>query len=265
MDRVTVIGLGDLGLACASRLHEVGLQPLGVDPAPARQAEWRAATGLTAAASLESVTADRVLVCVRTTEQAESVLTQLRGQAHEGALAAYVITTLEPSFARRLGDLAGNGMRVIELPVSGGRAGARRGDLTVMIGGGLAAPEDADFLRSTLADHVFEFPRFGDATIVKLLNNVLGAYNAAAFAGIMSLADGMGIDPATCAAVIRTASGSSWMAEHFEALVDDLLVKDAGLLAGEVGASPIIDLADAPGVLAGLATARALISSRPQT
>jgi L-threonate 2-dehydrogenase len=256
---VAVIGLGDLGFACATRLHAVGVETIGVDPSTDRRAEWRAATGLTAAASVDDARADRTLICVRTTAQAESVLERLREISGPQVTPAYLITTLEPAFARRLSDLASDNVRVVELPVSGGRAGALRGELTVMVGGSEAQEEDVLFLKETLAQRVFRFERFGDATLVKLLNNTLGAYNAAAFATCLNLAERAGIDPSECAAVICSSSGSSWMAEHFSTLVDDLLAKDAALLAQDLGELPRIDLSEADEFLAGLARARALI------
>ena len=44
------------------------------------------------------------------------------------ATTAYVVTTLEPGFARRLSELATDNVRVVELPISGGRAGAAQED-----------------------------------------------------------------------------------------------------------------------------------------
>lgn len=259
MSSVAVIGLGDLGLACATRLHAVGVETIGVDPSPERRAEWHAATGHTAAAAVDDVLADRTLICVRTTSQAEGVLTRLDENGRSATTTAYVITTLEPGFARRLSELATPNVRVVELPVSGGRAAALRGALTVMVGGPHADATDVHFLEASLAERVFRFERFGDATLVKLLNNTLGAYNAAGFAACMGLAEEAGISPAECAAVIRASSGSSWMAEHFATLVDDLLAKDAALLAEHVGELPKLDLSLADEFLAGLAHARSLI------
>jgi 3-hydroxyisobutyrate dehydrogenase-like beta-hydroxyacid dehydrogenase len=256
---VAVIGLGDLGLACATRLHAVGVETIGVDPSPERRDEWHAATGLTAVASVDEARAERTLVCVRTTDQAKSVLVRLDEIGGPQATTAYVVTTLEPGFARRLSELATDNVRVIELPISGGRAGAVRGDLTVMVGGPAAQDADIRFLEASLAQRVFRFERFGDATLVKLLNNTLGAYNAAAFAACVRLADEAGISPSECAAVIRASSGSSWMAEHFAVLIDDLLAKDAALLAQDLGELPTLDLSAVDEFLAALAHARGLI------
>jgi 3-hydroxyisobutyrate dehydrogenase-like beta-hydroxyacid dehydrogenase len=257
---VAVIGLGDLGLACARRLHELKLAPLGVEPDPARRATWEHETGLQGTSALAGDRFERAFVCVRTTEQAAAVLDQLRGRAAGRELTAYVITTLEPAFARQLGQHAGDGLRVIELPVSGGRDGARRGEMTVLIGGDQARNEDRAFLEMTLAARSFTFPRYGDATLAKLVNNVLAGYNALAFARCLELAAAAGLDAGRCAEVIGAASGGSWMADHFAGLVDDLLGKDAGLLASELGQLPAIDLSDPDELVATLRRARRLLT-----
>src|SRR5919197_4170433 len=251
-ERAAVVGLGDLGLAIASRLVECGVHAIGVDVSPERRAIWRERSGRDALAEDSRLDPGRVFVCVRMTEQAAEVLTELPGGV------AYVVTTLEPGFARRLGGRAG--LRVVELPVSGGRGAAERGELTVLAGGDQVQPDDLDFLHRTLARHVFTFPHYGHATLAKLLNNTIGAFNAYAFASCLELAAAAGLDASTCAEVVRASSGASWMAEHFAELVDDLLVKDAGLFAAAVGRLPELDLDASDDVLAALARARIRLS-----
>jgi 3-hydroxyisobutyrate dehydrogenase-like beta-hydroxyacid dehydrogenase len=128
-----------------------------------------------------------------------------------------------------------------------------------MVGGPATQDADIRFLEASIAQRVFRFERFGDATLVKLLNNTLGAYNAAAFAACVRLAEEAGISPSECAAVVCASSGSSWMAEHFAVLIDDLLAKDAALLAEELGELPRLDLSAADEFLAALDHARSLM------
>jgi len=256
---VAVVGLGDLGLACALRVHETGRATVGVDISADRRAVWRHATGQEAAGSLQGLAIDHALVCVRTTAQARQVLTDLPVCAAGTGLAAYVLTTLEPAFARGLAAYARDRVRVIELPVSGGRAIARTGDLTVLVGGDQAVADDVEFIRRTLGQQAFAFPRFGDATLAKLLNNTTAAYNAAAFATCIALAEQAGLPAHVCAEVIRASSGASWVADRFEALIGELLAKDAGLLAAELGRLPAIELSDPDLLLATLARGMQLL------
>jgi 3-hydroxyisobutyrate dehydrogenase-like beta-hydroxyacid dehydrogenase len=261
-DAAAVVGLGDLGIAIARRLHAVGVAVGGIDGVPERRAMWEEESGLAALAStadLDPAKAPRVFCCVRTTEQAAAVIADLNGRLGPDAV-VYVVTTLAVDFARGLGShAAADGPRLIELPVSGGRGGAERGELIVLTGGPAVNDEDAAFLERTLASLVLRIEGYGDATLTKLLNNALAAYNALAYASAVELAAGAGLDVATTAELLRRGSGGSWMADAFAGLVDDLLAKDAGLLAAELGPLPTIDLGDPDALPAALARARALL------
>jgi 3-hydroxyisobutyrate dehydrogenase len=261
-DFAAVVGLGDLGIAIARRLHAVGVEVTGIDGAPDRRTLWEEESGAAALAStadLEPARAPRAFVCVRTTEQAAAVIADLNGRLGADAV-IYVVSTLAGDFARDLADqVAPGGPRLVELPVSGGRGGAERGELVVIAGGPAVVDADADFLGRTLASRVLRMPRYGEATLAKLLNNALAAYNALAFASAIELAADAGLDLGPTAELLRRGSGGSWMADAFGGLVDDLLAKDAGLLAAELGELPKIDLGDPEAIPPALARARELL------
>jgi 3-hydroxyisobutyrate dehydrogenase len=261
-DAAAVVGLGDLGISIARRLHQVGVAVTGIDGAAERRELWAKETGLEALAStadLDPDRAPRAFVCVRTTEQAEAVIADLGRRLGPDAV-IYVVTTLAVDFARGLADhVAPSGPRLIELPVSGGRGGAERGELVVLPGGLAVEPDDFAFLERTLASHVLPMPRYGEATLAKLLNNALAAYNALAYASAVELAAEAGLDVGTTSELLRRGSGGSWMADAFAGLVDDLLAKDAALLAAELGPLPTIDLSDPDALPPALARARELL------
>jgi 3-hydroxyisobutyrate dehydrogenase len=262
-DAAAVVGLGDLGIAIARRLHAVGVVVAGIDGVPERRAMWEEESGRAALAStaeLDPAQAPRVFCCVRTTEQAEAVILDLNGRLGQNAV-VYVVTTLAVDFARDLGaHAAADGPRLVELPVSGGRGGAERGELIVLTGGPAVTDGDAAFLERTLASLVLPMARYGEATLAKLLNNALAAYNALAYASAVELAAAAGLDVAATAELLRRGSGGSWMADAFAGLVDDLLAKDAGLLAAELGPLPTIDLGDPDALPPALARARELLA-----
>ncbi len=103
-------------------------------------------------------------------------------------------------------------------------------------------------------------PRYGEATLAKLLNNALAAYNALAYGSAVELAADAGLDVDATAELLRRGSGGSWMADAFAGLVDDLLAKDAGLLAAELGPLPTIDLGAPDALPPALARARTLLA-----
>jgi 3-hydroxyisobutyrate dehydrogenase-like beta-hydroxyacid dehydrogenase len=262
---IVVVGLGNIGLAIGQRLDEAQDAPVvGVEPSRERRDLWTASTYAVAVPDLDGVEWDEVrlvVVVVRLTEQVDAVLADLAGRADAARpFAVWIVTTLEPGFAAGLDRFVDVG-RIIELPVSGGDRGAREGTLTAMAAGPLT---DADRAAVRLiAPTLVEFGSYGEPTLAKLVNNVLGAYNAAAFAAMVQVADDLGVAPERIREVVRTSSGGSWMVGAFMDLLDDLLAKDVALLSARVGGLPAVAVDVGPGELAAqLDAARALLGAR---
>jgi putative dehydrogenase len=259
---LVVIGLGNIGGAIAERCVEVGESVCGVDLLAERRAEWKEATGLEAAPNVSAVdwaAATRVIVIVRLTDEANEVLEQIDEHLRPGT-PVFVSTTLDVTFAGALGRYSDRKWRLLELPISGGRAGARAGELTVMAAGELSA-DDRGFLTHTIAKHVVHFDRFGEPTLVKLINNTTAAYNTAAFAQMLILGNELGVDVAKLNDVLLTSSGGSWMASRFKHLVEDLLVKDVGLLRHHAGQLPDVSLAADSALVGPNRQAQALLAA----
>ncbi len=178
---IVVIGLGNLGLAFASRLHQSVGHTVGVDPDGSARAAFEADGGATASslADLDWSDVDTVFVVVRTVAQALTVVdeigTRRAGYADATATRVFVVTTMDPESAGQLTSRPG--IRVMESPISGGSDGTLAGSLTVLLGGPVEA-DDVTFLESTVAGTVVRFTELGHATLAKLINNAVMAANA---------------------------------------------------------------------------------------
>jgi 3-hydroxyisobutyrate dehydrogenase len=258
---IVVVGLGNIGLPIAARILECGRAVCGVDIAAARRDKWRSVTGQHALASVADVPwpdVTYVLIVVRLSGEAENVLQHLERLPVPARVGVFVHTTLELGYARDLQRYADRGVRLVELPVSGGAVGARAGRLTIMSAGALT-DTDEELLRATIAEHVVRFGAFGEPTLAKLLNNVTAAYNALSYAEMMLLAHDHGMAPGRLADVVHTSSGGSWMGDHFVDLVDDLLDKDVRLLRDQLGSLPVISLGADQDLVKRLSEARSLL------
>ncbi|GED88941.1 hypothetical protein TNCT6_60260 [Streptomyces sp. 6-11-2] len=184
---------------------------------------------------------DSVIVAVRTADQVSAVFGSLQDHCVKGPLTAFVVTTLAAEDARRILPSAPDSWRVFEAPVSGGPRGARDGTLTTFLSG--PAPTDAEErLLADISGRVFRMRNYGEAATVKLLNNTLGTFNLLSTAHILNLAARIGIPAKEFLEVIRVSSGQSWMSDNFSEVQYDLLLKDVGLLRGEIGSLPATDL-----------------------
>jgi 3-hydroxyisobutyrate dehydrogenase-like beta-hydroxyacid dehydrogenase len=185
------------------------------------------------------------VVMVANAEQARDVLFGDGDAARalpEGA-AVVVMSTIGPEAVREIADaLAGQGLRALDAPVSGGVARAEKGDLLIMAGG----PEDLfEQIRPVLSEMgssvVHCGQRVGDGQSVKLVNQLLCGVHIAAAAEGLAYAEALGLDPRFVFETIRHGAANSFMLEdRGERMLEeefvppksalDIFVKDMGLV-----------------------------------
>lgn len=257
--RCCVVGLGNIGGAIATRLAATGAEVFGVDEDPAARQRFTGETGRPALAALtkESLAdGDRIFVVVRTIQQSNEVLDRLSVSGCE--ITVFVMTTLDPQAAKDLGRKDRPNLRIIELPVSGGRSGAVEGTLTALAAGPLSE-SDLAFLEKHLVTTVVTFDNYGEPTTAKLYNNVLAAYHARAHAEILLWADRSGHNVLRLDALIATSSGASWMGQNLASVVDDLLEKDVALFEESFGELPRLSVGLGSALGESLAAARRVV------
>ncbi len=213
---VGIIGLGNMGLAMASRLLGLGWQAAVRDIDAPREAMARSlgARVCTSPAAVAAGTAC-VIVSVVDAHQVEAVLFDphdgITSQANKPSI--LLCPTIAPDdtegFARRLSAL---GLPCIDAPMSGGPLRAREGRMSLMVACDDALFERHAELLGDLAQPVFRVGhRPGDGARTKLVNNLLAAINLAGAAQALALAERIGLDPTRTLDVIERSSGQSWI------------------------------------------------------
>jgi L-threonate 2-dehydrogenase len=227
--RIGFVGLGAMGQGQARNLVKAGFEVAGCDVDPARVASFVAAGGTGAASPAEAARdAGLFIVLVFDAVQAEQVLFADNSGA-VGALPAGVPvvlhTTGAPEDARRLaGRLAAAGHPMLDAPVTGGKAGADAGSLTVIVSGADAAIETALPAFRAMGQRVVRVgPEPGQASTVKMINQLLVGVHTAATAEALTLAVKAGADPAAVVEVITNGAGNS---RAFEGRAPQILARD---------------------------------------
>jgi 3-hydroxyisobutyrate dehydrogenase-like beta-hydroxyacid dehydrogenase len=129
--------------------------------------------------------------------------------AHAGLLCVDM-STIAPGDTRRIGAaLRERDVAMLDAPVTGSSPRAEDGTLTIMAGG-----ERSDFARAlplleTMGEVIVHVGELGQGETLKLINNALGAANAAAVAEALLLADASGIDLDALLQVVSAGSGAS--------------------------------------------------------
>jgi L-threonate 2-dehydrogenase len=227
-NKVGFVGLGSMGLPMAKQLLAKGFTVYGFDVAKAALDAFAEAGG--EPLGTPEAVADRVsllLLVVATAEQAEAALFGPKGGAAllgEGGVVV-LHSTVPPPYTKDLGArLAEMGLALLDAPISGGRAGAEAGALSIMASGSPAAFDAAGPALDAMAKTVY---RLGDepgiGSTVKMINQHLAGVHIAAACEAMALGTACGADPDKLFEVISNSAGNSWM---FTNRVPHILARD---------------------------------------
>jgi 3-hydroxyisobutyrate dehydrogenase len=111
-----------------------------------------------------------------------------------GALMIECSTISHGHSARLAEPAAAKGLTYLDCPVNGPPSGARKGELTLLVGAEPADLEAARPVLETLGASVLHFGAAGTGTAYKLINNLLGAVHVSAMAEAAALARRLGVD-----------------------------------------------------------------------
>lgn len=197
------IGLGGMGAPMAMRLlgWPGGLTVYDVrDEATAPFAE----AGAAVAADLAQVaTADLISVTVLDDAQVCEVVAELARHASAGTVIAIHSTIGDATAVELADDLARSGIHVIDAPVSGGAAGAQKGELATMIGASRPVYEQVKPVFKQWASLVIHAGGPGAGTRMKLARNMITFTSFAAACEAMVLAERAGLNLQDLGRVVR--------------------------------------------------------------
>jgi 3-hydroxyisobutyrate dehydrogenase len=216
--RVGYIGLGDMGGAMASNLAPKGFDAVVFDlnPVVVKELEEGGARG---AASCREVGehAEVLSICVPADAHVEAVLLgpdgALAGMAKGSTIAIH--STVQPETIEKMETAArAQGVHLIDACVSGGRQGALDGELTLMIGGELAAFEAARPVLEAYGTTLLHAGPLGAGAKLKLAVNLMTYINWAAVSESMRLAKASGLDVDVFLDAVRSNGQLSKMQER---------------------------------------------------
>jgi 3-hydroxyisobutyrate dehydrogenase len=217
LQRIGIIGAGNMGGAIAHRLLDLGTEVWVRDIRPQVERPLAERGARIAENPAELVgRADATLIVVVDAAQIEDVLFNepgAAGKALRPGAPVLLLSTIAPADAQRVAlRLAAYGVVAIDAPISGGPARARDGSLSMMLAGDESAYLQLQPLLQRICGRVFRIgAQPGQAAAMKLVNNLLAGVNLAAAAEALALGRRAGLAPALMLEVIGASSGASWM------------------------------------------------------
>jgi L-threonate 2-dehydrogenase len=215
--RVGVVGLGNMGGALAASLLRAGFATWGFDVDPNRMRRFDAEGGRIASSPSDvAANAGVVITSLPSVGALDAVVGGAAGLLEAGRRDLVVIETstlpLDAKAAARdrLGEVAGT---VLDCPVSGTAAQARRGDLVVFASGDRAAVDGVAWVFETVGRSWHYVGEFGVGSKMKYIANLLIAVHNLAAAEALVLATKAGLDPRMVHEVISDSAATSRMFE----------------------------------------------------
>jgi 3-hydroxyisobutyrate dehydrogenase-like beta-hydroxyacid dehydrogenase len=216
--RIGFIGLGIMGSRMAANVARAGFELSVWTHTPGKAQRWAREHRATALATPAEVArrSDVVVSMVVDAEQVASVLLGADGviDAARAGLLCVDMSTIGPVDTRTIGaTLRERDVEMLDAPVTGSSPRAQDGTLAIMVGGGRASFERAGALLRSMGELIAHVGELGQGQMLKLINNSLGAANAAAVAEALLLARATGIDLDTFVQVVSAGSGASTQLE----------------------------------------------------
>jgi 3-hydroxyisobutyrate dehydrogenase len=252
MARIAFLGLGVMGAPMARHLAEAGHSLTVYNRSPDKALEWVSRHGGTHAATAAAAAgnADAVVACVGADADVEEVTLGANGAFRNMKDGAVFVdhTTISARTARRIAEEGRrNGILAIDAPVSGGQAGAERGQLSIMCGGTEAAVLHAAKYMNVYAARIVHVGPDGAGQLAKMVNQIAIAGVLQGLSEAIHFAQKAGLDTAKVFDAVSGGAAQSWQMLNRWRTMDegsfdfgfavDWMRKDLGLALQEARAS----------------------------
>lgn len=213
--RVGFVGLGTMGGAMAANVARAGFEVTAWNRTAGRASEL-GELGVVIVESPAAVASasDVIVTIVSDTPDVEAVLFGPDGVAAGAANGALVVdmSTISPSATRDFAArLAEGGVAMLDAPVSGGSEGAKKGTLTIFVGGDAADLERARPALEAMGTTITLVGPIGSGQAVKAVNQVILAGTYLGVAEGIVLAIKAGLDVEQVVGALSGGAAQSWV------------------------------------------------------
>jgi 3-hydroxyisobutyrate dehydrogenase len=213
--RVGFVGLGTMGGAMAANVARAGFPVIAWNRTPGR-GDALAELGVTLVASPAAVAgaSDVLVSIVSDTPDVEAVLFGPDGveAGAETGLLVVDMSTISPSATRSFAErLATKGVHYLDAPVSGGSEGAKKGTLSIFVGGDVADLDRGRPVLEKMGTTITHMGAIGSGQAAKAINQVIlaGTYLGVAEGIVLAIKAGLDVD--RLVAALGGGAAQSWV------------------------------------------------------
>ena len=212
--KVAFIGLGAMGVSMALNILNAGYE-LTVHNRTREKEEALAQAGALRASSPKEAAAgaEVIIICVSDTPDVEAVILGENGVIHGAKSGAIVVdmSTISPTVTRQIAEELGKkGVRMIDAPVSGGTEGAKKGTLSIMVGGEGDDVKKVEGILKAMGKTITHVGPIGAGQITKAINQIIVAGTFWSIAEGVSLGLKAGLDMEKVIQAVSGGAAGSW-------------------------------------------------------
>jgi 3-hydroxyisobutyrate dehydrogenase len=214
--KTTVIGLGAMGAGMAGNLFRAGHLSRAWNRSPERAQAAAAQHGFALADSLEAAAGQADLVI--TSVSADADLMQVVERLCRVMTAGSVVldtSTVSIDTARKASErLEAHGVHFLDAPVSGGKEGAEKATMVMMVGGDMAVLEQVMPVLESISRKVVHLGSVGSGQATKAVNQIMCAGVNQAVAEALAFGQHQGLDMDKVVDVVSSGAAGNWFVEH---------------------------------------------------
>ncbi len=217
--RIAFIGLGIMGGPMAGHLQRAGHDVVVFNRTAAKAEDWVTEYGGASASTPREAAAgaDVVCACVGADNDVRDVTIGEHGAFH-GMMTDTIFvdhTTASAAVARELhAEARARQLHFIDAPVSGGQAGAQKGQLSIMCGGDADAFARVEPVLKTYGRMVARIGDSGSGQLCKMVNQLCIAGVVQGLAEALHFAQKADLDVPAVLSVISKGAAQSWQMEN---------------------------------------------------
>ncbi len=214
--KTTVIGLGAMGAGMAGNLFRAGHLSRAWNRSPERAQAAAAQHGFALADSLEAAAGQADLVI--TSVSADADLMQVVERLCRVMTAGSVVldtSTVSIDTARKASErLEAHGIHFLDAPVSGGKEGAEKATMVMMVGGDMAVLEQVMPVLESISRKVVHLGSVGSGQATKAVNQIMCAGVNQAVTEALAFGQHQGLDMDKVVDVVSSGAAGNWFVEH---------------------------------------------------
>ena len=155
-----------------------------------------------------------IFICVSSDADVVEVIDALKPSLQAGQIVVDTSTISVQCSREIAGELDDQGVTFLDAPVSGGVEGARKGSLTMMIGGDGQVLDSIRPVLQAIATNIVWMGKVGNGQATKAVNQVMAAGINQAVTEALALSQALGLDSDKVIEVTGSGAAANWFLQH---------------------------------------------------